>query len=215
MKKNLVITFWAMLLSLAACQNNNQTNQTITKVPCTFHVQDSLWTITVNNGKGSDAKLSDYKPSSESLESYIELVSKVDLELDYSVKYDSMFAKQICSDSIKIDTIGNWEVYDVYYISNEFVMLRSILLKDCNGRMRLIYTESDHVGSAYSGTKIYDEKTVEAMNSSELHKLFMPRLVSESGKTKLSLKHFVGGNKEYFNEYAWTINPNTHIPERD
>jgi hypothetical protein len=215
MRKNTLLGFWALLLTLAACQNNTQTNQTITKEPCTFQVQDSLWIITVNNGKGSDAKLSDIKSPSEKLDSYIELVCQVDPELDYSVKYDSMFARQICSDSLKIDTIGNWEDYDVYYISNEFVMLRSVLLKDCTGRMRILYTESDHVGSPYSGTKIYDEKSDEAMSSADLHKLFTPSLVSESGKIKLVLKYFVGGNKEYINEFIWKINPNTHIPKRN
>jgi hypothetical protein len=215
MTKPILILLSILILTIVSCQNNTQTNQTLTREPCTFQVQDSLWTITVNNGKGPDAKLSDFKPLSEKLESYIDIVRHVDPELGYSMKYDSMFAKQICLDSLNIDSIGNWEDYYVFYISNEYVMLRSVLLKDCAGKMRLLYTESDHVGSAYSGTNMYDEKSGEAMNSADLHKIFTPRLVGESGKIKLVLKHFVGGNKEYFNEFTWKINPNTHIPERD
>ena len=208
MNRNIVILLSTFFLAFISCQNNTKQR------PCNFQVSDSLWTITVNNGKGSDAKLSDFKPSSELLNSYIKCVRQVDSELDYSMKYDSLLVSQICLDSIVVDSIGKWEDYDVYYISNEFVMLRSLLLKDCTGRVRLLYTESDHVGSPYSGTTIYDEINGMALDKQNLHNLLLPRIISDSSKTILQLKHFVGGNKEYINEIHWKINSLTHIPER-
>ena len=208
MNRNIVILLSTFFLAFISCQNNTKQR------PCNFQVSDSLWTITVNNGKGSDAKLSDFKPSSELLNSYIECVRQVDSELDYSMKYDSLLESQVCPDSLVMDSIGKWEDYDVYYISNEFVMLRSLLLKDCTGRVRLLYTESDHVGSPYSGTTIYNEINGMALDKKNLHNLLLPSIVSDSSKTILKLKHFVGGNKEYINEIHWKINSLTHIPER-
>lgn len=209
MNKPIFLILNIVFVTLVSCQNNSQTT---TKNPCSFQVEDSLWTITINNGKGDDAKLSDFTPLPEKLESYIDLARQVDPELDYTMKSDSLFAKQVCPDSLVIDSIGSIDKYDVFYVSNEFVMLRSVFLRDCTGKMRLLYTESDHVGSSYSGSEIYDEKTGEAMTKGDLHQLFMPKIVRESGKSKLVLKNFVGGNKDYISEFTWEINPSTHIP---
>ena len=53
-----------------------------------------------------------------------------------------------------------------------------------------------------------------ALDKKNLHNLLLPSIVSDSSKTILKLKHFVGGNKEYINEIHWKINSLTHIPER-
>lgn len=216
MKRNIVIIYSVFFLTFISCQNDNGNSASSAKLePCSFIVTDSLWTILVNNGKDMNVRLSDITPTTKLLDSVVEIAMLIDPELNFSIKSNAVYAAHFRTDSLTLDSIGRWQDYEVYYISNEFVMFRSVLLKDCTGRLRMLYTESDHVGSPYSGTEIYDENSGEKLDKAKLHKLLLPSLELDSINSILKLKHYVGGNKEYWSGIRWKINTATKIPELD
>lgn len=118
------------------------------------------------------------------------------------------------NDSLSTDSIGVWGDYTVFQVSNFYVMHRSILLKCADGKYRILYTESDHVGSPQTGTLIYgDANGNKPLSKAEIAKEFRPTLSERDGKQILNVKHFVGGNSAYYDHYQYVLDVKTHLPK--
>lgn len=212
-KKLFTILFLSLLI-LGCNQNTKQAGSTGVKSDTLCTIDDKHWKITVNNGKGSPNSVYSVVPTAGMMDNYLQNVSIIDGELAYTLSENKTYASHLSKDSLTVDSIGVWGNYTVYQVSNFYVMHRSILLKYADDKYRILYTESDHVGSPLTGTLIYNETNGnKPLSTIEIAKELRPNLSERNGKQILNIKHLVGGNSEYYGRYLYEIDEKTRLPQ--
>jgi hypothetical protein len=212
-KKSLFAILLTSLLIIGCKQNAKQIASSDANADTICTIDDKHWKIAVNNGKGMPNAVYAVAPTVGLMDNYVQNVSMIDGELAFSLSDNKEFAKYLSKDSLTIDSIGAWGNYKVYQISNFYVMHRSILLKYVDGKYRILYTESDHVGSPKTGTTIYGGANGNRpLTNHEIAKELRPTLSNRDGKHILDVKYFVGGNSEYYAHYQWLLDDKTHLP---
>jgi hypothetical protein len=177
-------------------------------------INEKYWEITVNNGKGNPNAVYSLAATDNLMDNYLQNIAVIDEELAFSLSENKDYAKHLSADSLMIDSIGLWGDYTVYQVSNFYVMHRSILLKYADGKYRFLYTESDHNGSPQAGKPVFDtSNSNKALTKSEIAQLFHPAISAIDGEQILTVKYFIGGNKEYIGSYKFTMDKVTHLPK--
>ncbi len=213
-KKYIFVLFLTSLFVIGCKQNTKQTHSIETKTDSLATIDDKNWEIAVNNGKGKPNAVYSLAATANLMDNYVQNVTKIDEELAFSLSENKNYAKYLSTDSLMIDSIGLWDDYVVYQVSNFYVMHRSILLKCVDGKYRFLYTESDHVGSPQSGTSIFDNLNGnKALSKTEIAQLFHPTLSESNGEQLLTVKYFVSGNSEYIGSSTFTLDKKTHLPK--
>lgn len=205
----LLIVFFISIIFLFNKKEINSTPNTSNSVSTieALNINDSNFIAYINNGKDehiSAAQLGNfYWDSFHS----VELCKKADAEFNYSIQSDSIYALHFIADSISIDSIGKIGPFEIYQFSNMYMMQRAIVAKEACGKIRLIYAESDHCGSLYSGMNIVDDNGKQL--SSEALKIFtLPNIQNQNS---IHLKAFVGGNNEYWQALSFTYQAEQNV----
>ena len=216
MKKVILILNCIVFTLLLSCsQNTSSSNNQVVDADssvadtCKQVVDAAKWLVLCNNGKGGEAAHFDLKPAQALLENYIDNLKLID---QYSVEIDADYPKHFANDSLKIDSVGQWGSYLVFQVSNFYIMHRSVVLKDCKGNYRILYTEFDHIGAPISGMQVFAENSSEEpqpLSMDRMRKEMLPKLINN----QLDIKAFVGGNKEYYEHYRFVLNDSTQIPK--
>ncbi len=215
--KKVILTLNCIFLALLISCNqntsssNNQVVDAASTVPdtCKQVIDAAKWLVLCNNGKGDDAAHFDLKSAPTLLENYIENLKLID---QYSVEIDADYPKHFANDSLKIDSLGQWGSYLVFQVSNFYIMHRSVVLKDCKGNYRILYTEFDHIGAPISGTQVFAENSAndpQPLSIDRMRKEMLPKVLNN----QLDIKAFVGGNKEYYEHYRFILTDSTQIPK--
>jgi len=214
MNSKRILAYLCTLLLIWGCnQNTKQAASTKLNDNTLITIDDKLWQITVNNGKGTPNANYPIATTTSLMDNYLQNLSIIDSELAYSLSSNNNYKIHFSTDSLSIDSIGIWGDYKVYQISNFYVMHRSIILKYTDGQYRILYTESDYVGSPQKGTLIYGATNGnKPLSKTEIAKELRPAILFQDGKHILDIKYFVGGNSEYYGNYAYEIDNKTHLP---
>lgn len=199
----LVFTLVSLLTSCSKNDKNNAENKKI----------NENWEIIINNGKGKNVSKYSLPLTSKITEKYIDMNKKLDPEFEGLFKDDINFAYQMEKENLKIDSIGEFYEYDVFYVSNIHIMHRSLMLRDENGNYRVLYLENEHFGSPYKGTIFYSEYTSKVLTTPDLAFEIKPSIYLENGKPTIFLKAYAGGQKVYYDRYVWTYDAKNKVPQ--
>lgn len=215
MHRYIIHIFSVSLLLITACQNQPNlpsTSESTTKIP-DLAIPDSAWFVYVNNGKEDVLPWSQLAQTETIWNNYLSYIRRADAEIDFTIRQDSSYALHLSADSLTLDSIGLWGDFQVFQISNWHIMHRTIVLQEASGKTRMLYTESEHIGSPASGLVIANDSG-QTMSLSELKQKLKPQIKITNSDTLLSTYYFIGGNDAYWGEIAWKFMPHSPIPIR-
>lgn len=202
----LSIVLFTFTIFLNSCSKNDKSNAENKKI-------NDNWEIIVNNGKGINVKKYSLPLTTKITDKYITMNKTLDPEFEGLIKDDINFAYQMENENLKIDSIGKFYDYDVFYVSNIHIMHRSLMLRDVNGNYRVLYLENEHFGSPYKGTIFYSEYSSKVLSTQDLAFEIKPTIYIENDKPMIFLKSYAGGQKVYYDRYVWTYDTKAKVPK--
>ena len=159
-------------------------------------IENVKWKIHLENGKNDESKSYRLIPSISPLDHYIENLNIID---HYSKDdYSEQAKKYFSNDQLRVANIGKWGNFELFQVSALDIMHQSLVLKDCRGQFRIIYTTFNSIVKP---------------SDNEYKKKITPKIMSFKDQKIVAVLTYVGGNKISYSGTYYELDSKTKLPK--